>query len=153
MDERQIRHYAKKFVPMIDPHLACLVENDAGELIAFGASVRSLSDTFRKTGGRLFPFGWIPTLRALAHGSEINLLLIAVHPDDQGTGVNAVIINHILTNAWQVGIVSAETGPQLEVNSKVLDQWKIFSSRQHKRRRCFVKRLNIENDNETLQKE
>lgn len=153
LDESQIRHYAKKFVPMIDPRLACLVENEAGELIAFGASVRSLSDTFRKTGGRLFPFGWIPTLRALSHGSEINLLLIAVHPDYQGTGVNAVIINHILSNAWQVGILSAETGPQLEVNSKVLDQWKIFSSRQHKRRRCFIKRLVPKNDNEALQKE
>ena len=141
LDEVQIRHYAKKFVPMIDPALACLVEDEAGELIAFGASVRSLSDAFRKTGGRLFPFGWIPTLHALSHGSEINLLLIAVDPAYQGAGVNAVIINHILENAWRVGIHSAETGPQLELNDKVVDQWKIFPSRQHKRRRCFLKAL------------
>lgn len=152
LDETQIRHYAKKFVPMIDPALACLVENEEGELVAFGASVRSLSDAFRKTGGRLFPFGFIPTLRALSHGSEINLLLIAVAPEYQKTGVNAVIINHILENAWRVGIVSAETGPQLEVNANVLDQWKIFSSRQHKRRRCFIKRLNSENDPENANK-
>ena len=103
--------------------------------------MRSLSDAFRKTGGRLFPFGWIPTLHALSHGSEINLLLIAVDPAYQGAGVNAVIINHILENAWRVGIHSAETGPQLELNDKVVDQWKIFPSRQHKRRRCFLKAL------------
>ncbi len=141
LDEVQIRHYAKKFVPMIDPDLACLVENASGELIAFGASVRSLSDAFQKTGGRLFPFGFIPTLHALSHGKEINLLLIAVDPAYQGAGVNAVIINHILENAWRVGIHSAETGPQLELNDKVIDQWKIFPSRQHKRRRCFIKTL------------
>ena len=142
LDEVQIRHYAKKFVPMIDPDLACLVENEEGELIAFGAAVRSLSDAFRKTGGRLFPFGWIPTLRALKHGSEINLLLIAVEPEYQGTGVNAVIIHKLLENAWRVGVMCAETGPQLEMNDKVLDQWKIFPSRQHKRRRCFIKQIN-----------
>jgi GNAT superfamily N-acetyltransferase len=128
------------------------VENEAGELVAFGASVRSLSDAFRKTGGRLFPFGFIPTLRALSHGSEINLLLIAVAPAYQKSGVNAVVINQILENAWRVGIVSAETGPQLEVNANVLDQWKIFASRQHKRRRCFIKRIateeTLENANE-----
>lgn len=148
LDEVQIRRYAKKFVPMIDPDLACLVENEEGELIAFGASVRSLSDAFRKTGGRLFPFGWIPVLRALKHGSEINLLLIAVDPAYQGAGVNAVIINHILENAWRVGVMCAETGPQLEENGKVIDQWKIFPSRQHKRRRCFIKSLeNTEKEN------
>lgn len=141
LDEVQIRHYAKKFVPMIDPDLACLVEDSEGNLIAFGASVRSLSDAFRKTGGRLFPFGWIPTLKALKQGNEINLLLIAVDPAYQGTGVNAVIINHILENAWRVGVMCAETGPQLELNDKVIDQWKIFPSRQHKRRRCFIKQL------------
>ena len=144
LDDVQIRRYAKKFVPLIDPNLACLVENEAGELIAFGASVRSLSDAFRKTDGKLFPFGFIPTLRALKHGSEINLLLIAVDPAYQGTGVNAVIINHILENAWRVGIYSAETGPQLEENDKVIDQWKIFPSKQHKRRRCFIKTLDTE---------
>ena len=150
LDEVQIRHYAKKFVPMIDPDLACLVEDSEGNLIAFGASVRSLSDAFRKTGGRLFPFGWIPTLKALKQGNEINLLLIAVDPAYQGTGVNAVIINHILENAWRVGVMCAETGPQLELNDKVIDQWKIFPSRQHKRRRCFIKQLA---DGESAKKE
>ena len=141
LDEVQIRRYAKKFVPMIDPSLACLVENEAGELIAFGATVRSLSDAFRKTGGRLFPFGWIPTLHALSHASEVNLLLIAVHPDYQGAGVNAVIINRLLGNALRMGIYTAETGPQLETNGNVIDQWKAFPHRRHKRRRCYIKKI------------
>lgn len=149
LDDVQIRHYAKKFVPMIDPALAVLVENEKGELVGYGVSVRSLSDACRKTGGRLFPFGWIPTLRALSHGSEINLLIIAVLPEYQGTGINAVIIHRMLENAWRVGIRTAETGPQLETNSKVLDQWKIFGSRQHKRRRCFLKRLEDVSEDQT----
>ena len=35
----------------------------------------------------------------------------------------------------------AETGPQLETNSKILAQWKMFAKDQHKRRRCYIKEL------------
>ena len=141
LDDAQIKRYAKKFVPMIDPDFACLVLDGEGELIAFGASVRSLSDACRKTGGRLFPFGWIPILRALHKGTEIDLLLIAVRPDYQGKGVNAIIIDHVLSSGWRRGLLTAETGPQLETNGDVTDQWKIFPTKQHKRRRCFIKTL------------
>lgn len=144
LDEAQIRRYAKKFVPMIDPDFACLVNDAQGELIAFGASVRSLSDACRRCDGKLFPFGWIPTLRALGRGTEINLLLIAVRPDYQGRGVNAIIIDHILSSGWRRGLLTAETGPQLETNANVTDQWKVFPTKQHKRRRCYIKNLNEE---------
>ena len=40
-----------------------------------------------------------------------------------------------------MGIRQAETGPQLELNSKVQDQFKWFERRQHKRRRCFIKKI------------
>lgn len=139
LDEVQIRRYAAKFIPLIDPDFACVVLDKNGELIAFGATAPGLSDALRKTKGRLFPFGWIPTLRALKAGRSLNLLLIAVHPDWQGKGVNAVIIDHVFSNAWRRGTRFAETGPQLEDNADVISQWSIFPHRQHKRRRCFIK--------------
>ena len=39
------------------------------------------------------------------------------------------------------GIIYAETGPQLESNTKIQAQWKFFDKEQHKRRRCFIKDL------------
>lgn len=44
-------------------------------------------------------------------------------------------------NPYYVPPMYAETGAQLELNDKVIDQWKIFPSRQQKRRRCFIKQL------------
>jgi hypothetical protein len=32
----------------------------------------------------------------------------------------------------------AETGPELETNSDVRDQWKEFEARQHRRRRSWI---------------
>lgn len=141
LDEVQIKRYAKKFVPLVDPDFACIVLNEEGTPIAFGATAPNLSHAFKKTGGRLFPFGWARTLHALHHPRVLDLLLIAVLPEYQGTGVNAMIINHIFKNACRRGIIGAETGPQLEENVKVLSQWKMIPHEQHKRRRCFVKSL------------
>ncbi len=141
LDEAQIRRYAAKFLPLVDPDFACVVLDKNGELIAFGATAPGLSDALRKTDGKLFPFGWIPTLRALKKGRSLNLLLIAVHPDWQGKGVNAMIIDHVFSNAWRRGTQYAETGPQLEDNADVISQWSIFPHEQHKRRRCFIKHI------------
>ncbi len=148
LDEVQIKRYAKKFVPLVDPDFACIVLNEENEVVAFGATAPNLSDAFRKTKGKLFPFGWARTLHALRHPKVIDLLLIAVRPEYQGTGVNAMIIHHIFKNAWRRGVVAAETGPQLEENSNVLSQWKMFPHIQHKRRRCFIKSLSEKTEEE-----
>ena len=71
----------------------------------------------------------------------IDLLLIAVRPDYQQRGVNAMIIYHAMEGCFKMGIKQAESGPMLENNQKVQSQWKDFEVEQHKRRRCFVKKL------------
>ena len=50
-------------------------------------------------------------------------------------------MNHILKGCQKMGIKVAETGPQLELNDKILTQWKMFEKEQHKRRRCFIKTI------------
>ena len=71
----------------------------------------------------------------------VDLLLIAVHPDYQKKGVNAIILSKAMKGCHKLGIKQAETGPMLELNDKVQSQWKDFQAEQHKRRRCFIKQL------------
>ena len=90
----------------------------------------------------MFPFGWIPMLRALkGRNDTLDLLLIAVRPDLQGAGVNAIVMNEMQKKVIKAGFRYAETGPMLELNEKVQAQWKFFDYEQHKRRRCWVKEL------------
>lgn len=139
LSDAQIQRYAKKFIPMISPDYVCFVEDEQGELVAFGISAPSLADAFKKSRGRLFPFGWVGVLKAMRRNDTADLFLIAVRPDLQGKGVNAVILNHIYDMYRKNGIRYLETGPQLETNSKILSQWEMFDKQQHKRRRCYVK--------------
>ena len=141
LSEKQIARYADKFIPMVDPDYVCFVEDDQGELVAFGITGPSLADAFKKCRGRLFPFGWIGVLKALKKNNAADLFLIAVRPDLQGKGVNAVILNHLYGLYRKNGIRHIETGPQLETNHKVQNQWEGFEKKLHKRRRCYIKDL------------
>lgn len=80
-------------------------------------------------------------LKAFHRNDTIDLLLIAVRPDLQKKGVNAVIISKVMHGCFKIGVKQAETGPMLETNEKVQTQWQDFPLEQHKRRRCFVKVL------------
>lgn len=141
LSEKQITRYAKKFGPLINPKLTCMVMNDKNELVAFGIAAPAMEDALIKCRGRLFPFGWLGVLKALHKNDTMDLFLIAVHPSLRGTGVNAMIIDHIIRGCHEMGIKYAETGPMLEMNSQIQAQWQHFKAEQHKRRRCFVKNI------------
>lgn len=141
LTDEQIARYAKKFVPLISEDYLCLVENENGRLVAFGACAPSLAEATKKNRGRLFPVGWIPTLKALKKNDTVDLFLIAVHPDYQGQGINAIILEYFHERFLKNGIRYAETGPQLETNTKIHAQWADFDKEQHKRRRCWIKTL------------
>ncbi|MDD7675688.1 MAG: hypothetical protein PUJ09_03545 [Eubacteriales bacterium] len=141
LSDRQIRRYAKKFIPLINPLLTCFVMDSNDEMVAFGVAAPSMESALKNSRGRIFPTGWIGILHSLHKNDSIDMFLIAVHPDLWGTGVNAIILDHVLRGCHKMGITTAETGPMLETNMNIQLQWKFLKARQHKRRRCFIKLL------------
>lgn len=141
LDDRQIRRYADRFIPLINPDLACFVLDERDELVGCGVSAPSIANALKKSRGRLFPLGFIRVLRALKVNDTLDLFLLAVAPEYQNKAVNAIVMNHVLKGCVRMGIRRAETGPQLETNHKVQSQWNFFKYEQHKRRRCFIKAL------------
>ena len=141
LDEAQIRRYANKFIPLINPDLACFVLDADDDLVGFGVSAPSMAEALKQSRGRLFPLGWMRILKALKTNDTLDLFLIALKREYQDKAVNAIILNHVLKGCQKMGIKKAETGPQLETNHKVRSQWNFFRTEQHKRRRCFIKAL------------
>lgn len=151
LSDKQVERYAKKFIPIVNPKLTCFVMNENEEMVAFGVSAPSMAKALKKSRGRLFPFGWIGVLKALHKNDLIDLFLIAVHPDYRGTGANAIVLDHVLKGSREMNIIHAETGPMLETNTQIQLQWKFLKTEQHKRRRCFIKKL--DSDEEKQQEE
>ena len=141
LNDDQVKRYANKFIPLIDPDFSCFVLDENEDLVAFGVSAPSMAEAMQKSRGRLFPTGWIGVLKALRKNTVMDLFLVAVRPDLQGSGINAIVMDHLIHRVGKHGVRFAETGPQLETSAKVQAQWKLFPKEQHKRRRCYVKDL------------
>ncbi|MBR1757563.1 MAG: hypothetical protein IJ744_02395 [Lachnospiraceae bacterium] len=141
LNEAQIEKYADKFIPLINPDFCCLVVDENDNLVAFGVGAPSMAEAMKKNRGKLFPTGWIPVLKALHKNDALDLFLIAVDPSLQGHAINGIVMEHLMRGCIKMGIHQAETGPQLETNTKVHHQWKMFNLTPHKRRRCYIKNL------------
>ena len=141
--DRQIDDYVKRYLPILDLRLVPVVENAEGELVGAAVTMSSLSRALQQSGGRLWPFGWWYLLRALRwkRSDKADLYLVAVRPDYQGLGVNALFFSDLIPIYNELGIRYAETGPQLEDNVKELSQWKPLHPTLGKRRRCYKKKI------------
>jgi GNAT superfamily N-acetyltransferase len=149
LSDDQKRTLIKQYFPFLSPDLAKILLDRDGRIAAFGIAMPSFSRALQKAKGRLLPFGFMHILKALRRNDRLDLYLIAVRPELQGKGVNAVIMAEIAKGARRRGILKAETNPEWEENGKVQSQWKSFSARQHKRRRIFVKHLNAAQQSRT----
>lgn len=139
--EKIARDYLRRFTPLLNPRYAKFIVDEHDKLVGFGLAAPSLVKAFQKSHGRMLPFGWAYLLHALKHPRELELYLVAVHPDYQKAGLAALLLNEIAASAIEDGVKYAESSPELEDNKKVQDFWKNYDAEQHKRRRCFIKRL------------
>lgn len=143
LQDHQIDEYLQRYLPILDRRLVPIVENDRGELVGVAITLPSLSEALQKSGGRMWPLGWFHLLRALKwkRADTADLYLVAVRPDYQGMGVNALFFSDLIPIYNKLGFKYAETGPQLEDNVKELGQWAPLHPEIVKRRRCYKKAL------------
>lgn len=144
LTQKQIDQYVKMYLPIVDLRMITLIVDENSELVAVGLSMPSLSRALQKAKGKLFPFGWYHLLKALffkKRAKMLDLLLIAVKPEYQNKGVNALLFYDLIPIYKKLGFEYAETNPELELNDKVQAQWSYFKTENHKRRRAFTKKL------------
>ena len=142
LSERQIDYYIDMYLSILRLEYVSVVVDSKGKLVGVGITLPSLAQALRKSRGRLFPLGWLRILKAMrGHNDVIDLLLIAVAPEYQSKGVNALFFYDLLNLYIKNGVKFAETNLELESNSQVQSQWEYFERRQHRRRRAFRKQL------------
>jgi len=144
LTQRQIDQYVKMYLPILDLRMVTLITDADDQLVAVGISMPSLSEALQKSHGRLLPFGWYYLLKALffkRRAKMLDLLLVAVKPEYQNKGVNALLFSDLIPVYQQLGFEYAESNPELELNGKVQAQWEYFRTEQHKRRRAFMKEI------------
>lgn len=136
-----VDYYMGSFLPLLNMDYISIVENLNEEVVGFAAVIPSLSKASSACKGKLMPFGWINLLHALKHNDTIDMLLIAVKPELQGLGINAILMNEVHQACVRHGIKYAETGPELENNLSVQTQWKNYKHKIVRKRRLWISSL------------
>ena len=143
LTDKQIDYYINMYIPMLRLDLLTLiVREEDNAVVGFGISIPSLSRALQKSKGKLWPFGWFHLLKALRSKPEIvDLYLMGVLPEYQSKGVNALLFNDLIPIYKSLGVVYAESNPELESNNAVQAQWDYFKREHHKTRRVFIQQL------------
>lgn len=142
LSPRQIEYYINMYLPMLRLENVCVIVDEADKLVGVGISIPSMSRALQKSRGKLFPFGWFHLLKAMYGKNDVvDLLLVAVAPEYQSKGVNALLFTDLIPVYIKNGYRYAESNPELASNDNVQQQWKYFERRQHRRRAAFRRKI------------
>ncbi|MGI6073746.1 MAG: hypothetical protein ACOYEA_03775 [Fermentimonas sp.] len=145
LTDKQIDYYVDMYIPMLRLEFLTLVLRQTdNKLVGVGIGLPSMAKALQKAKGKFLPNGWYYLYKALkgnGHNNTLDLMLVAVDPEYQNKGVNALMFNEFIPAANKLGITVAESNPELEDNTKVHAMWSGLDAEQHKRRRVFMKKL------------
>ncbi len=138
----QIEYYIDKYLGILRLDCVSIIVDKDNSLVGVGISIPSFSKALQKSRGKLMPFGWIHLLKALKGKNDVvDLMLVAIKPEYQSKGVNALLFADLIPVFKKNGYKWAESNLELEDNANVQLQWQYFERRQHRRRRAFRKSL------------
>lgn len=130
-----------QFMLILNKEYLVLICDESESVVGFGLCLPGIADAVKKSGGRLTLPAIIRLLRTVNNPRVIDLALVAVLPEYQMAGINAILIDGILDILENGSVESCETNLNLETNTAVQAQWKYFNARQHKRRRAYIKQI------------
>ncbi len=137
------------FKLIIDIRYVAVIVDENDKVVCFGVCFPSLAKAVQKSGGRLTIPTLLRVLRALKKPEIIDLALVGVDPEYANRGISAAFSGPLMRMLAQDGVKYAETNLNLETNYAIQNQWKRFDAVQHKRRRSYVKKLNVESEAKT----
>jgi len=140
LTDKQIEKYTKDYFSAIDVKFICFVLDKNNEVAGFGISIYSLSEALQKAKGKLFPFGFIHILKALRKNNKVDMLLQAVKPEYQNKGVAAIFYSEIMQAYIDNGVEIAISSHALEDNKSAFLMFNDYETRQHLKRRCYIKK-------------
>lgn len=140
LSEAEMEELAIRYMPVLRPEYVKIILLD-DEVAAFVVGIPNLANGLQRSRGRIFPFGWLYILQSLYRSKQLDLMLGAVKPGQQGLGLEVAMGLAILETAKESGIETIETHLILETNYKMRSVMERAGATMTKRFRVFQKSL------------
>ena len=128
------------FKTIINKEDVMIIVDDTDRIVCFGLAIPAIGKALQKSSGHLTLPALIRVLKAKKNPEVLDLALVGVLPEFEMRGVSTICIDYVFERL-ENGIDHMETNLNLETNYHIQNQWKNFSAIQHKRRRCFIKKV------------
>ena len=141
LTDDQKAFYEKKYFGFIDPRFMQLVVDGSGRLQGFFLGLPSLSRSFQRMGGRLYPFGFFHILRGFKHFDTVDFYFAGVHPQADVKRILPMMAVGMWRALKAANVRYVETNRELETNTTVVNIWSRFGVVNRRRTRVFRKSL------------
>lgn len=140
--EKTRKEVMKAFYPIIDLKEVFFIVDSMDKVVALALIFPGVGKAVRKSNGHLYPLSIYRLVRLIKNPETIDLGLIAVGKEYRNSGVTAVFVSEVakLCSTYKK-FDHFETNLNLENNIAIRNMWNRFESREHKRRRSFVKKF------------
>lgn len=142
--ERMKKQLIDQFMLVINKKYLIVICDEKDNVVSFALCIPSFGEALQKSGGRLTLPAIFKLLSAVRKPKVVDLALVAILPEYQSAGINAVMLQKMTEYLESGDIEHFETNLNLETNTQVMAQWKYFDAEQHKKRRSYLKNLNTE---------
>lgn len=137
INEKQKRRELESIKQVFVPELASAVVDENDDVVVYGFMMPRISVAMRKGKGHIFPFGFIPFIKAMSHIERADMMSVGVTAKYANTGAVAIIIDNCLQGLIKLGVKYLETGPELEENRHIQQLWQKWNPKLIKTRRCW----------------
>jgi hypothetical protein len=141
LTEKEMDEFANRYLMILNPKFIKVVETDKKEIIAFIVSMPDISEGIRKCKGRLLPFGIFQLFREQERTNQLDLLLGAIKPEYQNSGIDVMMGVSLMNEAKMAGKNVIDSHLVLETNTKMRAEVEKMGGIIYKKFRIYNKKL------------
>ena len=137
LSNEQKTFYQEAFLSVLQPRFVFLVFDKHERLQGFLITLPSLSKALQRSGGYLWPWGWLRISQALRRFRGLDFVIGGTHPESCSGHVAAMLLAAAYEAAQKWGVEYIESNHELETNRGLTGLWSKFDSVQHRRTRIY----------------
>jgi len=141
LDELEMKEFASRYLPVLDPRFVKVVITEKNEVIAFIIAMPDISEGIRKSKGYLFPFGIFQIFNSQKRTKQLDFLLGGIQEHYRNKGIDTIMGVRILEEAQKVGLEYVDSHLVLESNVNMRAELEKMGGTVYRKYRIFNKKL------------
>jgi hypothetical protein len=140
LEDTEKKEMASRYMMILNPKFVKIVEASDG-VVGFAVGIPDISEAVRKSGGKLFPFGFVRILIALRTSKKLLMLLGGVRKDYRNKGLDVLMAVTMLQSSMEIKMELIDLHLILEKNTRMRAECERIGGQVIKRFRIFQKSI------------